>query len=68
MVKNSKTVSGRVIFEWSGTLDDREKSYNYQISYNRYFTGFSDTVLAIYLYVADMGSDDNMVAITPYGI
>ena len=71
MVKNSKDVSGRVISEWGGTLDDPETAYKYQIAYTRYFTGVSDTVQAIYLYVADMGSDTydgNMGAITAYGV
>ena len=40
-----------------GTLADVETAYYYQISFDRHFTGLSDTVLAYYVHGTDAASD-----------
>ena len=70
-VKKSKDISGSGICEWGGTLADSETAYNYQIAYNRYFAGVSDTVQSVYLYGAEVGGDtydEKLGVITAEGI
>ena len=69
-VKKSKGISGSGICEWGGTLADFETSYYYQIAYDRYFAGISDTVQANCLHGDDEASntyDEKLGAITSDG-
>ena len=56
-VKKSKGISGSGICEWVGNLADFKTAYNYQITYDRYFVGISNTASGRYIYGADAASD-----------
>ena len=56
-VKKSKGISGSGIYEWGSTLAYVETAYYYQMDFDRYFAGVSNTVLPYFLHVADVASD-----------
>ena len=66
-VKKSKGISGSGICEWGGTFAYFQTAYNYQIAFNKYFAGISNTANAYYLYFSDGASktyDEKMGEIT----
>ena len=56
-VKKSKGISASCICEWGSTLADVETAYYYQMDFDRYFAGVSNTVLPYFLHGADAASD-----------
>ena len=56
-LKKSKGISGSGICEWGGELADFETAYNYQMAYDRYFAGMSDTITDRFLYGGKAASD-----------
>ena len=59
-VKKIKGISGSGICEWGGTLADVETSYYYQMAFDIYFAGVSDTVLSYCLHVDEARSSTMM--------
>ena len=56
-VTKSRGISGSGICEWGGELADFETAYNYQIAYDRYFAGMSNTITERFLYGGKSASD-----------
>ena len=70
-VKKIKGISGSGICEWGGKLAYIKTAYHYQIAYDRYFSGMSDTLLDRFLYGNNAGSDTydaKLGAITADGV
>ena len=70
-VNKSKGISGNGICEWGGKLADFKTAYDYQIAYDRYFAGMTDTLLARFIYGNKAGSDTydaNLGEITADGV
>ena len=69
-VKKSKGISGSGVCERGGEFSDFETAYNYQMAYDRYFAGMSDTITGRFIYGGKAGSDTydaNLGAITAEG-